>query len=637
MKTVRMTIYLMLAVLFMATGQGFGVIEYKDGGTHNINSIIPVSLVMVDYLAPGMQTTVNVLDGGEIWTPWPHEAGQQGALEAYNDSRINISGGYINKLDAYNSTTVNLSGGNINILNAWNSTIVNILPRALTNGPVVLRDNSSLVMSGGSFNGTLIARDNSSITITGGNFHYGSLYNYLIMGGASTMNISGGLVNYMQAGETSKVAISGGRLQQMIAYGNSTTTFYGYDFTGDNTLRFDGNKVLGAGLLTGKWFDGTQWSTNISEHNAGATILAISITAMQPKADAGSDQTVMDADNNGGEEVTLDGSGSSDSYGTIVSWVWIDTIGDIIPDGEITTATLSVGTHTITLTVTDNDGLTDTNTVTVIVEPYPNQPPVANADGPYTIYVGDTLTLDASGSTDNDNDIVSYLWDLDDNNSFETDAGDQPVFDVNFAYLQSIGLLVNNTYEVHLKVTDSGGLSNVASTTLTIIPTPALQVFVDIKPGNCPNPLNVKSSGVLPVAILGTADLDVTTIDPTSIRLAGVEPLRNGLEDVAGPVSDSNDCNCIEAGPDGFLDLTLKFKTQKIVEAIGDVNEGDVLTLELTGVLIGERPIEGADCILIVGGHKPFNKADINKDGVVDAADFAEFAQNWLQSSIVED
>jgi hypothetical protein len=269
--------------------------------------------------------------------------------------------------------------------------------------------------------------------------------------------------------------------------------------------------------------------------------------------------------------------------------------------------------------------------------PEPATPPIANADGPYTIFVGDTLTLDASGSTDDDNDIVSYLWDLDDNNSFETDAGNQPFFELNYAYLQSLGLIVDNTYNIHLKVTDSEGQSDVNDSTLTIIPIPALQVIVDIKPGSCPNPLNVKSSGVLPVAILGTADYDITTIDPTSIRLDGVEPLRNSLEDVAGPVDDSNDCNCTEDGPDGFLDLTLKFKTQKIVEAIGDVNEGDVLTLELTGVLIGERPIEGADCVLIRGKHKPCNKFDVNKDGVVDSQDFAIFAENWLQSSIVED
>ena len=133
----------------------------------------------------------------------------------------------------------------------------------------------------------------------------------------------------------------------------------------------------------------------------------------------------------------------------------------------------------------------------------------------------------------------------------------------------------------------------------------------------------------------------MNTIDPTSVRLAGVEPLRSGYEDVGRPVSDSNDCNCTEEGPDGFLDLTLKFKTQRIVEAIGDVNDGDVLTLELTGVLFDpipfETPIEGADCVVIRGKHKPINRADINKDGVVDMVDFAILAENWLQSSIIED
>lgn len=268
--------------------------------------------------------------------------------------------------------------------------------------------------------------------------------------------------------------------------------------------------------------------------------------------------------------------------------------------------------------------------------PEQSTPPVADANGPYIIFVGDTLTLDANGSADADGDIVSYLWDLDDDSVFETDANDQAIFDVNYSYLESIGLLINHTYTIHLKVTDSESQSDVDDSTLTILPKPALQVAVDIKPGGCPNPVNTRSSGVLLIAILGTADVNVLDIDATSVRLAGVEPLRNSLEDVAGPVSDNDDCNCIEAGPDGFLDLTLKFATQAIVEAIGDVNDGDVLELELTGVLYDpppfERPIEGADCILIKGKYKAHNKADINKDGVVDMADFTVFANNWLQS-----
>ncbi|MHC4692137.1 MAG: hypothetical protein ACYS67_05290 [Planctomycetota bacterium] len=164
-----------------------------------------------------------------------------------------------------------------------------------------------------------------------------------------------------------------------------------------------------------------------------------------------------------------------------------------------------------------------------------------------------------------------------------------------------------------------------------------LEVAVDIKPRSCPNPINVKSSGILPVAILGSEDFDVNIIDVASIQLAGVEPIRSSYEDVAAPVSDGNDCNCITEGPDGFLDLTLKFKTQDIVATLGEVNHNDLLELQLDGVLHDETLIEGGDCVIIHGKHKPFNIADINKDGVVNAADFAIFTQNWLQSSIVDE
>jgi hypothetical protein len=94
----------------------------------------------------------------------------------------------------------------------------------------------------------------------------------------------------------------------------------------------------------------------------------------EPVANAGIDQMVTDINDNGDEEVTLDGSGSSDSDGNIVSWIWTDDLGDAIPDGEITNAMLSVGTHIITLTVTDNNGLTDSDTVTIAVVPGIVQP-----------------------------------------------------------------------------------------------------------------------------------------------------------------------------------------------------------------------------------------------------------------------
>ena len=171
-------------------------------------------------------------------------------------------------------------------------------------------------------------------------------------------------------------------------------------------------------------------------------------------------------------------------------------------------------------------------------------------------------------------------------------------------------------------------------------PTPP-KLAIDIKPGSCPNPLNLKSRGVLPVAILGTEDFDVNTIDIASIRLADVAPIRSSLEDVATPVSDGNECECSEAGADGFTDLTLKFKTQEIVEELIDgqneLTKGQTLTLGLAGELFNGTAIQGADCVVLVGNVPKWLGArgsDINGDGVVNILDFALMAEYWLESTI---
>jgi uncharacterized repeat protein (TIGR01451 family) len=108
--------------------------------------------------------------------------------------------------------------------------------------------------------------------------------------------------------------------------------------------------------------------------------------------------------------------------------------------------------------------------------------------------------------------------------------------------------------------------------------------FIDIKPGSCPNPLNTKSKGVLPVAILGTEDFDVLEIDPASIRLeSSAAPIRSSYEDVATPITDGEECDCTEDGPDGYLDLMLKFENQEIVDA----------------ELFDGTPVESQDCVII--------------------------------------
>jgi hypothetical protein len=125
------------------------------------------------------------------------------------------------------------------------------------------------------------------------------------------------------------------------------------------------------------------------------------------------------------------------------------------------------------------------------------------------------------------------------------------------------------------------------------------QFALDIHPTSCPNPLNVKSKGLTPVAILGSTSGDVLDIDVSTVLLEGVAPIRSSVGDVATPLFDGEECECTTDGPDGIMDLTLKFLTQDLVAAIGSVEDGEVLMLALTATLLDGTPIEFSDCVIM--------------------------------------
>jgi len=146
--------------------------------------------------------------------------------------------------------------------------------------------------------------------------------------------------------------------------------------------------------------------------DAGCYEYGASLGNLAPIADAGlaQPQTVIDVDSNGNEQVTLNGSASYDSDGIIVSWVWTDDHGAPIPDGEITTAILSVGTHSITLTVTDNNDLSATDTVTIIVD---GEPKISSSKTPLKneINIQFDRPLDKSLVEDPNNYTINYTVD----------------------------------------------------------------------------------------------------------------------------------------------------------------------------------------------------------------------------------
>ncbi len=130
-------------------------------------------------------------------------------------------------------------------------------------------------------------------------------------------------------------------------------------------------------------------------------------------------------------------------------------------------------------------------------------------------------------------------------------------------------------------------------------------VPIDIKPTSCPNPANVstKGNGVLPVAIVSSADFDATQVDPDTVRLEGVAPIRSSIEDVTAPFDPQavEGCmDCTTEGPDGLLDLTLKFRQRAVYDAIGEVYNRECKTLRLTGQLYSGELIVGEDNVVIL-------------------------------------
>jgi hypothetical protein len=121
---------------------------------------------------------------------------------------------------------------------------------------------------------------------------------------------------------------------------------------------------------------------------------------------------------------------------------------------------------------------------------------------------------------------------------------------------------------------------------------PALiEVEIDVKPGSDPNSINLKSKGVVPVAVMGSADFDVTVIEVTTLLFGPA--LATPAHDLTGQgayqdhVQDVND--------DGYPDLVSHYSVRE-TGLRRDDTEACVVGETLSGI-----PIEGCDSVRIVG------------------------------------
>ncbi len=126
------------------------------------------------------------------------------------------------------------------------------------------------------------------------------------------------------------------------------------------------------------------------------------------------------------DQVTFDGSASSDPDGAVVKYEWdLDGNGSYETNTGATPTTTSsypdAGEYKVGLRVTDDGGATATSSIGLAVK---NRPPTASFTAvPNPAPIGTQVSFNGSASSDPDGTIVKYEWDLDGNGSYETDTG----------------------------------------------------------------------------------------------------------------------------------------------------------------------------------------------------------------------
>lgn len=151
----------------------------------------------------------------------------------------------------------------------------------------------------------------------------------------------------------------------------------------------------------------------------------------------------------------------TDSDGSVLGYSWRSKPESLISSEErsFSISNLPVGDYTVYFKVRDDDGAWSSElltTLSVVSDTPDNQPPVAEAKGPYTGYVNEEITFDGSDSYDPDTgDTITYSWNFGDGSTSNEVSPKH-------SYSE------NGSYTVTLTVVDNHGEQSVSNTNAEI-------------------------------------------------------------------------------------------------------------------------------------------------------------------------
>ncbi|MDO1511701.1 M4 family metallopeptidase [Maribacter confluentis] len=178
----------------------------------------------------------------------------------------------------------------------------------------------------------------------------------------------------IRVGDELNISVDGksltGTARMEINRNNAPNTSLGSKTFGSEWENYNTTFIVPSGVTTlDLWF-----FSNYAQSSAGValydnlSVINLSDTGdnLIPIANAGNDINVEDLDQDGSEEVSLNGSNSTDLDGEIISYTWREN-GSVIASGESPTVTFNVGVHEVELTVMDIQNAIDTDTVRITV------------------------------------------------------------------------------------------------------------------------------------------------------------------------------------------------------------------------------------------------------------------------------
>jgi len=243
------------------------------------------------------------------------------------------------------------------------------------------------------------------------------------------------------------------------------------------------------------------------------------------------------------------------------------------------------GTHTVTFTASDGL-LSDSEEIDITVT-VGNRPPIANAGGPYSGLVGQTINFDGSGSSDPDaGQTLTYNWNFGDG---FTGTGAMP----------SHAYGITGTFLVSLQICDDGSPQLCASDVASALISNEITASLVLK--NNGSTIRTNGGGKELVGI-ETILHPLTAIDITSLRMTTDYP---GAGSVASIGAQTKGAKIGDMDADQVPDLDVFFARTDIAALLGNVPNNTVINIRVSGNIVttsGNLAFAGTKSVTIKAG-----------------------------------